>query len=62
MSMLEIKDLQVSYGGIEALRGISLNVDQNEIVTLIGANGAVELVGMNDQRRALVSRLDLGIE
>ena len=38
--MLEIKDLQVSYGGIEALRGISLNVDQNEIVTLIGANGA----------------------
>ena len=40
MSMLEIKDLQVSYGGIEALRGISLNVDQNEIVTLIGANGA----------------------
>ena len=40
MSMLEIKDLQVSYGGIEALRGISLNVNQNEIVTLIGANGA----------------------
>ena len=38
--MLEIKDLQVSYGGIEALRGISLNVNQNEIVTLIGANGA----------------------
>ena len=40
MSMLEIKDLQVSYGGIEALRGISLNVEENEIVTLIGANGA----------------------
>ena len=38
--MLEIKDLQVSYGGIEALRGISLNVEENEIVTLIGANGA----------------------
>ena len=38
--MLEIKDLQVSYGGIEALRSISLNVEENEIVTLIGANGA----------------------
>ena len=40
MSMIEIKDLQVSYGGNEALRGISLNVEENEIVTLIGANGA----------------------
>ncbi len=40
MSMLEIDSLQVSYGGIEALRGISLKVEQNEIVTLIGANGA----------------------
>lgn len=40
MSMLKIDQLQVSYGGIEALRGISLEVEQNEIVTLIGANGA----------------------
>ncbi len=40
MSMLEIKDLKVRYGGIEALKGISFRVEQGEIVTLIGANGA----------------------
>jgi len=38
--MLEIKDLFVSYGGIKALRGISLEVADNKIVSLIGANGA----------------------
>ena len=38
--MLEIKDLRVSYGGIQALRGVSLTVPEGKIVTLIGANGA----------------------
>ena len=38
--VLQIKDLEVSYGGIEAVRGISFDVKQGEIVTLIGANGA----------------------
>jgi len=38
--MLEIKDLEVSFGGITALKGISLTVNDGEIVTLIGANGA----------------------
>ncbi len=38
--ILQIKDLQVSYGGIDAVRGISFNVNEGEIVTLIGANGA----------------------
>jgi branched-chain amino acid transport system ATP-binding protein len=37
---LRVKDLRVSYGGIAAVKGISLNVDKGEIVTLIGANGA----------------------
>ena len=37
--LLEVKDLKVSYGNIEALHGISFNVDKGEIVTLIGANG-----------------------
>ncbi len=37
---LEIKDLHVSYGGIRALKGISLTVEEGQIVTLIGANGA----------------------
>ncbi|MBQ6347649.1 MAG: ABC transporter ATP-binding protein [Clostridia bacterium] len=38
--MLKVKDLKVNYGGIEALKGISFDVEQGQIVTLIGANGA----------------------
>ena len=38
--LLEVKDLVAGYGNIEALHGISFNVDKGEIVTLIGANGA----------------------
>ena len=38
--MLEIKDLYASYGGIKALRGVSLNVASHEIVAVLGANGA----------------------
>lgn len=38
--MLEVRDLEVFYGAIQALRGVSFNVEQGEIVTLIGANGA----------------------
>ena len=40
MPLLEIKDMTVSYGRIEALHGISLTVEEGELVTLIGANGA----------------------
>ncbi len=38
--MLEIEDLHVAYGSIQALRGINLRVDAGELVTLIGSNGA----------------------
>jgi len=38
--MLELKDVHTYYGNIHALKGISLNVDKGEIVTLIGSNGA----------------------
>ena len=38
--MLKINDLHVSYGGIRAIRGVSLEIPDKEIVTLIGANGA----------------------
>src|SRR5438270_3768986 len=38
--LLELEDVHVHYGKIEALKGISLTVDEGEIVTLIGANGA----------------------
>ena len=40
MAMLEVKDINVYYGAIHAIKGISLSVDEGEIVTLIGANGA----------------------
>ncbi len=40
MSMLEVKDLVVSYGAIRALKGISFNVEAGEIISLIGSNGA----------------------
>ncbi|HTL32141.1 MAG TPA: ABC transporter ATP-binding protein [Kofleriaceae bacterium] len=40
MALLEVQQLDVHYGGIHALKGISLTVDAGEIVTLIGANGA----------------------
>jgi len=40
MPLLELRDLSVAYGRIEAVRGISLTVDEGELVTLIGANGA----------------------
>lgn len=38
--MLKIRDLNVHYGGIHALRGVSLNVPEEKIITLVGANGA----------------------
>lgn len=40
MAILEIKDLQVKYGVIPALKGLSFHVDEGEVVALIGANGA----------------------
>lgn len=40
MAMLEVKDLDVYYGNIKALKGVSLEVNEGEIVSLIGANGA----------------------
>lgn len=40
MSLLEVSDLAIHYGGIQAVRGISLTVGEGELVSLIGANGA----------------------
>ena len=40
MAMLEVKDLEVYYGVIQAIKGVSFHVDQGEVIALIGANGA----------------------
>ena len=45
--MLSVRDLHVSYGAIKAVRGISFDIKQREIVTLIGANGAGKSTTLN---------------
>jgi len=40
VSLLEVRDLRVAYGAIEAIKGISLDVEEGQVVTLIGTNGA----------------------
>lgn len=56
--LLEIKDLHYSYGNIHVLKGLNLHVDEGEIVTLIGSNGAGKttmmrtICGLNDPKGA----------
>jgi branched-chain amino acid transport system ATP-binding protein len=58
--ILEVEDVHTYYGSIQALKGISLTVDQGEIVTLIGANGAGKsttlrsINGLNNPRRGRI--------
>ena len=59
--MLEVKGIDTYYGNIQALRDVSLRVDDGEIVTLIGANGAgksttlMTICGINRPRKARYS-------
>ena len=47
MSLLEVNDIHTYYGNIHALKGVSVTVDQGQIVTLIGANGAGKTTTLN---------------
>lgn len=62
--MLKVDNLSVSYGGIEALKGISFEVEEGKIVTLIGANGAGKsttlksIVGLVKTKSGSISYMD----
>ena len=50
MSMLEVKDLEVYYGVIQAIKGISFHVEEGEVIALIGANGTLDRIYGNGTR------------
>ena len=52
MAMLAVNDIHVYYGSIHAVKGVSLEVNEGEIVTLIGANGAGEVHGAQHHLRS----------
>jgi branched-chain amino acid transport system ATP-binding protein len=60
MALLEVEDIQTYYGNIQALKGISIEVNEGEIVTLIGSNGAGKsttlrsISGLNPPRRGMI--------
>ena len=54
MSMLKVENLNVYYGSINAIKGISFEVNQGEIVTMIGANGAGKSTTMNTVAGSIV--------
>lgn len=49
--MLEVKNIKINYGGIEAVRDISFQVPNGKIVTLVGANGAGKSLDASCNRR-----------
>ena len=56
MSMLKVSDLHVYYGSIHAIKGVSFEVEEGEIVTLIGANGAGKSTSLNTVAGLLKAR------
>jgi len=58
--LLEVKDLRVNYGNIQALHGISFGVEEGEIVTLIGANGAGKSTTLMTISRQIPHMAELG--
>ena len=63
--LLSVKDINVYYGAIHAVKGVSLDVEQGEIVTLIGANGAgksTTLKTVSGQLRTRIQAFVEGIE
>ena len=51
MAMLQVTDLKVNYGVIQAIKGVSFEVNEGEVVTLIGANGAGKSTVLTEPER-----------
>ena len=54
MALLSVRDMHVYYGSIHAIKGISFDVEEGEVVTLIGANGA----GKSTTLKTVLHRID----
>ena len=57
MAMLEVKDLHVYYGVIQAIKGISFEVNEGEVIALIGANGILMVRLIRISRMSISDRL-----
>ena len=60
MAMLEVRDLQVYYGMIHAIKGISFDVNQGEVIALIGANGAGKTTNSAYDHRTACTKVRIG--
>ena len=56
MALLELSDISVQYGEIEALRGVSLSIEEGAVIALLGANGAV----LANQPEASIVTVEIG--